>query len=151
MESAAEAELAALLVTAREMIPHVQCYQCGKELKASSLGCHLADVHDIYQQTVIAKELLEAQPPVLYMVSAELHARDLPCLYPGCLGRLRDGWMMHQHFWDVHPMDLSRFPRTVSLIAVSDVACKCTPSTPATGARKSARLRWIVISSERRQ
>ncbi len=53
---------------------NIEYYQCGKELKASSLGCHLADVHDIYQQTVIAKELLEARPPVLYMVSAELHA-----------------------------------------------------------------------------
>ncbi len=53
---------------------NVECYQCGKELKASSLGHHLADIHDIYQQTVIAEELLEAQPPVLYTVSAELHA-----------------------------------------------------------------------------
>ncbi len=90
---------------------NVECYQCGKELKASSLGRHLADVHDIYQQTVIAKELLEAQPPVLYTVSAELHVRDLPCPYPGCLGWLRDGWMMRQHFRDVHPMDLVKVPK----------------------------------------
>ncbi len=27
---------------------NIECYQCGKELKASSLGHHLADVHDIY-------------------------------------------------------------------------------------------------------
>jgi hypothetical protein len=72
----------------------VECHQCGKELKASSLGRHLADVHDIYQQAVIAEELLEARPPVLYTVSAELHARDLPCPYPGCLGWLLDGWMI---------------------------------------------------------
>ncbi len=52
----------------------IECHHCGKELKASSLGCHLADVHDIYQQAVIAKELLETQPPVLYTVSAEMHA-----------------------------------------------------------------------------
>ncbi len=37
----------------------VECRQCGKVLKASSLGCHLADVHDIYQQAVVAEELLE--------------------------------------------------------------------------------------------
>ncbi len=37
----------------------VECHQCGKVLKASSLGRHLADVHDIYQQTVVVKELLE--------------------------------------------------------------------------------------------
>jgi hypothetical protein len=89
----------------------VECYQCGKELKAGSLARHLADVHDIYQQTVIAEELLEARPPVLYTVSAELHARDLPCPYPGCLGQLRDGWMMHRHFQDVHPMDLVKVPK----------------------------------------
>jgi hypothetical protein len=49
---------------------NVECHQCGKELKASSLGHHLADVHDIYQQTVIAKELLEAQP--LYSIRSAL-------------------------------------------------------------------------------
>ncbi len=38
---------------------NVKCHQCGKVLKASSLGRHLADVHDIYQQTVVAKELLK--------------------------------------------------------------------------------------------
>jgi hypothetical protein len=64
----------------------VKCHQCGKVLKASSLGCHQADVHDIYQQTVVAKELLEDQPPVLYTVSAELHARNLPCPFPGSRG-----------------------------------------------------------------
>jgi hypothetical protein len=48
----------------------VECHQCGKELEASSLGRHLADVHDIYQQTVIAKELLEADP--LYSIRSAL-------------------------------------------------------------------------------
>ncbi len=43
-------------------------------MKASSLGHHLAGVHDIHQQTVVAEELLELLPPVTYMVSAELHA-----------------------------------------------------------------------------
>jgi hypothetical protein len=28
---------------------NVECRQCGKVLKASFLGCHLADVHNIYQ------------------------------------------------------------------------------------------------------
>ncbi len=41
----------------------VQCYQCGKGMKAGSLGRHLADVHDIYQQTVVTKDLLEDHPP----------------------------------------------------------------------------------------
>ena len=80
-------------------------------MKASSLSHHLADVHDIYQQTVVAEELLELRPPVAYTVSTELHAQDLPCLYPWCLGRLGNGWMMHQHFWNVHPLDLVIVPK----------------------------------------
>ena len=36
----------------------VECRQCGKEMLASSLGRHLADVHDIYQSQVISEELL---------------------------------------------------------------------------------------------
>jgi hypothetical protein len=47
----------------------LECRQCGKVLKASSLGHHLVDVHDIYQQAVVAEELLEICPSVLYMVS----------------------------------------------------------------------------------
>ncbi len=89
----------------------VECHQCGKEMKASSLSRHLAEVHNIYQQTVVAKELLELCPPVLYTVSAGLHARGLPCPYPQCLGRLGDGWMMRRHFWHVHPLDLVMVPK----------------------------------------
>jgi hypothetical protein len=89
----------------------VECHQCGNVMKASSLSRHLADVHNIYQHTVVAEELLEQRPPVLYTVSTELHDRDLPCLYPWCLGRLRDSWMMRWHFWDVHPLDLVNVPK----------------------------------------
>jgi hypothetical protein len=89
----------------------VECYQCGNKMKASSLSRHLADVHGIYQQTVVAEELLELRPPVLYTVSAGLHARDLPCLYPQCLGKLGNGWRMRRHFWDVHPLDLVMVPK----------------------------------------
>ncbi len=47
-------------ITAAKWNSHnVQCYQCGKGIKAGSLGRHLADVHDIYQQTVVTKDLLK--------------------------------------------------------------------------------------------
>ncbi len=39
----------------------VICRECGKDMLASSLGCHLADQHKIYQQQVVAKELLESR------------------------------------------------------------------------------------------
>jgi len=31
----------------------VTCRECGKDMHASSLGCHLADQHQIYQQQVV--------------------------------------------------------------------------------------------------
>jgi hypothetical protein len=80
-------------------------------LKASSLGRHLADVHDIYQQAVVAEELLKVRPPVLYTVNEMSHPGALPCPYPGCEGHLRDGWMMRRHFRDVHPLDLVKVPK----------------------------------------
>ncbi len=89
----------------------VQCYQSGKGMKAGSLGCHLADVHDIYQQTVVTKDLLEDQPSTTYTASAGSHSRDLPCPFPGCEGQLWDGWMMRRHFSDVHPLDLVVVPK----------------------------------------
>jgi hypothetical protein len=90
---------------------NVQCYQCGKVMKAGSLGRHLADVHDIYQQTVVTEDLLEDRPPATYTASAGLHGRDLPCPFPGCEGQLGDGWMMRQHFRDLHPLDLVVVPK----------------------------------------
>jgi hypothetical protein len=38
----------------------VECQQCQGTMKASSLCRHLADQHQIYQQIVVAEELLEA-------------------------------------------------------------------------------------------
>jgi hypothetical protein len=99
-------------ITAGKWNAHnLECQQCGKELKASSLGRHLADVHDIYQQAVVAGALLKVRLPVTYIVSMALHARALSCLYPGCKGHLRDGWMMRRHFRDVHLMDLVKVPK----------------------------------------
>ncbi len=60
---------------------------------------------------MVAEALLEVRSPVTYMVSAALHARALSCPYPGCEGHLQDGWMMHRHFGDVHPMDLAKVPK----------------------------------------
>ncbi len=37
----------------------VTCRECRKLMQNSSLGRHLVDVHDIYQQAVVAQDLLE--------------------------------------------------------------------------------------------
>ncbi len=90
---------------------NVQCYQCGKGMKAGSFGCHLADVHEIYQQTVVTEDQLEDKPPTKYTARVGLHSRDLSCPFPGCEGQLQDDWMVWRHFRDVHPLDLVVVPK----------------------------------------
>jgi len=36
----------------------VECSKCGKTMKGSSLRHHLADMHNVHQQTVVAEEML---------------------------------------------------------------------------------------------
>ena len=93
----------------------VTCRECRKDMEASSLGHHLADLHKIYQQQVVAKELLEGREGVTYKVA--LGCRKLRCPFPLCKGELASGWMMRQHFRDLHPLDYvvvakeGRYPR----------------------------------------
>jgi hypothetical protein len=73
-------------------------------MSASSLRCHLVDQHKVYQQVVVAEELLGAQVGMTYHVQPELGG-GLKCPIPGCAGKLRGGWMLRQHFRDLHPFD----------------------------------------------
>jgi hypothetical protein len=88
----------------------IECLKCGKMMKAISLRRHLADMHNVYQQTVVAEEMLICQPAETYVVSETSPAR-LSCPFPGCGGFLKDAWMMRRHFRDVHPKDLVKVPK----------------------------------------
>ena len=81
----------------------VTCRKCGKDMRASSLGRHLADQHQIYQQQVVAEELLNRREGVVYEVP--LGCGKLKCPFPLCKGELASGWMMRWHFRDLHPLD----------------------------------------------
>ena len=83
----------------------VECSRCGKTMRASSLRRHLADMHNVFQQRVVAKEMLEHHPAQTYDVT-NWSLAGFSCPFPGCDGILSGGWMMQRHFWDVHPMDL---------------------------------------------
>jgi hypothetical protein len=88
----------------------VECLKCGKTVKATSLRRHLADMHNVYQQTVVAEEMLICRPAKTYVVS-ETSPAGLSCPFPGCGGFLKGGWMMRRHFRDVHPKDLVKVPK----------------------------------------
>jgi hypothetical protein len=81
----------------------VTCRECGKDMQASSLGHHLADLHEIYQQQVVAKELLDRREGVVYEIP--LGHGTLKCPFPLCKGELASRWMMRRHFRDLHPLD----------------------------------------------
>jgi hypothetical protein len=99
------------LVTAAEWNARdVECFKCGKMVKATSLRRHLADMHSVYQQTVVAEDMLICRPAETYVVS-ESSPAGLLCPFPECNGLLKSGWMMRRHFRDVHPKDLVRVPK----------------------------------------
>jgi hypothetical protein len=52
-------------------------------VKATSLRRHLADMHNVYQQTVVAEEMLICRPAETYVVS-ESSPVGLSCPYPEC-------------------------------------------------------------------
>jgi len=81
----------------------VICRECGKDMRASSLGRHLADQHQIYQQQVVAEELLDQWEGMVYEVP--LSCGKLKCPFPLCTGELASGWMIRWHFRDLHPLD----------------------------------------------
>ena len=97
---------------------------------ASSLGRHLADVHDIYQLQVISKELLEDRPPATYTVTRRRAGKELPCPFPLCEGVLKDGLNLCRHFWDVHPMDMVVVPLEGKYRCCHQCGMQINPSYP---------------------
>ena len=83
----------------------VVCHVCEAGLQARSLRSHLESNHDIYQQVVVADNLLEARPSIRY--EAEQVGRKVPikCPFPGCPGKLSSTYMLRRHFRDLHPKD----------------------------------------------
>jgi hypothetical protein len=84
-------------------------------MRAGSLGGHLADLHEIYQGQVVAKELLNQCEGVVYEMK-ERHGK-LKCLFPLCTGELTGGWMMRQHFCDLHPLNYVTIPTRLCIPA----------------------------------
>ena len=64
----------------------------------------LATLHWVYQQTVVAEELLDKCPSVK-LTAEQRPDGKLQCPDGGCLGVLKDGWNIRHHFQDIHPWD----------------------------------------------
>ena len=62
---------------------NITCRECRKQMQKSSLSHHLANIHDIYQHTVVVEELLKEQDRETYEVVANW-AGKFPYPYPRC-------------------------------------------------------------------
>ena len=78
---------------------------CKKTLQARSLRSHLETTHDIYQQVVVAGDLLEERVGTRYEAERVGRKEPIKCPFPGCPGKLSSAYMLRQHFRDVHPKD----------------------------------------------
>jgi hypothetical protein len=87
----------------------ITCRKYGKDMRAGSLSCHLADLYEIYQGQVVAEELLDWHEDVVYM--AKEQRGKLKCPFPLCTGELASRWMMRWHFHNLHPLDYVTVPR----------------------------------------
>jgi hypothetical protein len=81
------------------------CHVCEKNLQARSLPSHLANVHDIYLQVVVADDLLEERAGIRYEAERVGRKMLIRCPVPGCPGKLSSAYMLRRHFRDLHPKD----------------------------------------------
>jgi hypothetical protein len=99
-------------------------------MRNSSLGRHLADVHEIYQQAVVAEELLKERDSESYVADMNYSGKSFECPYPGCLGVLNSGWMMRHHFHDIHPRDIIELQHEGFYPRCEWCGMQCNPSYP---------------------
>ena len=83
---------------------------CAKNLQARSLPSHLANVHAIYLQVVVADNLLEEHAGIRYKAERVGPKMPIKCPFPGCPGKLSSAYMLHWHFRDLHPKDSVEVP-----------------------------------------
>ena len=81
------------------------CHVCEATLQARSLRSHLESAHDIYQQVVVADDLLEVRPSIHYEAERVGRKEPIKCPFPGCPRKLSSAYMLRQHFRDFHPKD----------------------------------------------
>ena len=83
----------------------VVCHMCKDTLQARSLRLHLESAHNIYQQVVVANDLLEVRPSNCYKADRVGQKKPIRCPFPRCPGKLSSAYMLRRHFRDLHPKD----------------------------------------------
>ena len=93
------------VATGEESKRAVVCQVCEKNLQASSLHLHLESAYDIYQQVVVADDLIDECGSTHYEPKRVGRNEPIKCPFPGCPGKLSSAYMLRRHFRDMHPKD----------------------------------------------
>jgi hypothetical protein len=115
------------VATGKESQRAVVCHVCNKALQARSLRLHLSSAHHIHQQVVVADALLEERAGVCYRANQRRMKDPIQCLYPGCPGGLSSPYMLHCHFWDLHPKDTVEILREGNFPWCEHCTMQCNP------------------------
>jgi hypothetical protein len=105
----------------------VVCHVCNKLLQARSLCPNLSSTHDIHQQVVVANALLEEREGVHYRANPGGWEEPIHCLFPNCPGMLSSPYMLHHHFWDLHPKDTVEIMREGNFPRCKRCTMQCNP------------------------
>jgi hypothetical protein len=103
---------------------------CEKNLQARSLPSHLANVHDIYLQVVVADDLLEERAGIRYKAERVGRKMSIRCPVPGCPGKLSSAYMLCRHFRDLHSKDSVEVPWEGHYPRCKWCAMQCNPKYP---------------------
>ncbi len=114
----------------------VVCCQCDALVKTSSLHSHLADQHDTYPVVVVPVDYLESRAGVTYQAHPKYNGK-LPCPVAECSGELKDGCMLHHHFWDLHLLIRLLSQRRATSPAASGAGCRLTLCTHLTSGQRN--------------
>jgi hypothetical protein len=103
---------------------------CEKTLQARSLQSHLESTHNIYQQVVVADDLLEERTGTRYEAQRVRCKEPIKCPFPGCPGKLSSLYMLRRHFRDLHPKDSVEIWWEGSYPRCERCAMQCNPKYP---------------------
>jgi hypothetical protein len=73
--------------------------------------------HGVYQQTVVAEELLDEHEGITYKATQH-PGGQLTCPVTGCQGVAKDGWNMRRHFQDLHPWNCSKGRAELPVVSI---------------------------------
>jgi hypothetical protein len=116
----------------------VTCRECGKQMRHSSLGRYLVDVRDIYQQAVVAGDLLEERESNTYVADGSYSGKNFTCPFPGCLGVLNSGWMSNVTSVVSIPRTLSNYNTRVFIPVANSAGCSATRPTRRTSTPRNS-------------